>query len=136
MRSLYFEEDTQQLTAGGVTGAVFVLEDGDDDAGSSIALDAQTKDYFGAPEHRDALKLFHYIKVDMDTQGATVTVKLYVDDTLKRSTTVSTSGRTEQLLPLPEGTLGYRWRLRFEYTGPTAVKVYGGAALYLPLQVA
>lgn len=136
LRSLYFEEDTQQLTAGGVTGSVFVLEDGSDDAGSSIALDCQTRDYFGADEHRDAYKLFHYLKVDADTGGSSVTVKLYVDDTLKRTTTVATSSRTETLIILAEGTMGYRWRVRFEYTGTTTVKLYGAAALYLPLAVA
>jgi len=134
LRSLYVEEDTDLALGGGLDGFVYILENGTTDNGSSIALDVDTKDFQG--ESKDARKLFLYLKVDMNTGGASVTVKFYVDDVLERTTTVSTSTRTERLLPLPEGTMGHHWRTNFTYTGSTRIRIYPCAALYLPLGAA
>lgn len=131
LRSLYVEEDTDLALGGGLDGYVYILENGTTDGGSSIALDVETKDFQG--ESKDARKLFQYLKVDMNTLGASVTVKFYVDDVLMRTTTVSTSARAERLLPLPEGTMGHHWRANFTYTGSTRIRIYPCAALYLPL---
>ena len=134
LRSLYVEEDTDLCLGGGLDGYVYILENGVTDNGASIALDVDTKDFHG--ESKDARKLFLYLKVDMNTLGAAVTVKFYVDDVLKRTTTVTTSTRTERLLPLPEGTMGHHWRANFTYTGSARIRIYPCAALYLPMGAA
>lgn len=134
LRSLYVEEDTDLCLGGGLDGYVYILESGTTDNGSSIALDVETKDFQG--ESKDARKLFLYLKVDANTLGESVTVKFYVDDVLKRTTTVTTASRTERLLPLPEGTMGHHWRANFTYTGSTRIRLYPCAALYLPLAAA
>ena len=134
LRSLYTEEDTDLFLGGGLDGFVYILENGTTDNGSSIALDVQTKDFQG--ESKDIRKLFLYLKLDVNTLGATVTVKLYVDDTLAHTATVSTSARAERLLPLPQGIMGFHWRLNFTYTGSTRIRLYPCGALYLPMGVA
>ena len=134
LRSLFREEETDLVLGGGLDGFVYILENGSTDAGSDIALDVQTKDFQG--ESKDIRKLFLYLKLDLNTLGATVTVKFYVDDTLKHTTTVSTASRTEDLLSLPQGVMGYHWRINFTYTGSTRIRLYPCAALYVPMGVA
>jgi hypothetical protein len=131
VRSQFVEEDTDFFLAGGIDGFVYKMENGSTDGGSSIALDVETKDFSG--DSKDIRKLFLGMKVDTDTGGATVTVKFYVDDTLEHTTTVSTSSRTKTLLKLPEGVMGYQWRVKFTYTGSTRIRLYGCAALFLPM---
>lgn len=133
--SLFTEEDTDLLLGGSNDGFVYVLELGDDDAGTDIAMDVETKDFEGA-ETKNIRKLFQKMKIDANTLGETVTVKFYVDDTLKSTQTFSTSGRQEKLLSLPQGTMGYHWRMKFTYTGDKRVKIYPCAALYLPMVAA
>ena len=134
LASLFYEEDTDLLTAGGTNGFITLLENGVSDEGSNIALDVETKDYSG--ETKDLLKLFEFVRVDGNTLGQDVTLKFYVDDTLKHTTTFNMSSRTEKLLPLPEGTMGYHWRIRFQYTGTTRIRLHPPAALYVPLSFA
>ena len=134
LRSLYYEEDTDLFVGGGLDGYVYILESGSSDQGSSIALDVETKDYSG--ENKDVRKLFQYLKVEADTGGATVTVQFYVDDTLVTTRTFSTTSRKVKLLSIEEGIMGTHWRMRFTYTGTTRIRVYPGAALYLPLSAA
>lgn len=133
LSALYTEEDTDLCLGGGQDGFVYVLENGTTDSGAAIALDVETKDFQG--DSKDVRKLFLHLKVDLDTQGAAITVKFYADDTLEYTTTVTTSARAEQRLPLPEGTMGHHWRARFQYTGSTRIRIYACAALYLPLMV-
>lgn len=131
LNALYVEEDTDLCLGGGQDGFVYILESGSTDSGASIALDVETKDFQG--DSKDIRKLFLKLKVDMNTLGADVTVKFYIDDTLASTTTVSTPGRAERLLPLPEGAMGHHWRVRFIYTGSTRIRIYQCAAVYLPL---
>lgn len=132
-RSLLTEEDTDTLTAGFTDGFVYTLETGETDAGATIALDCETKDYGGGvPTTR---KLFLWLRVDAETQGEALTVELYVDGVLKRTTTV-TGTRTRALIGFPEGSMGYLWRARLRYTGTKRVRVYGVEALGLPLEAA
>lgn len=134
LRSLFVEEDTDLCLGGGLDGYVYILENGVTDNGSNIALEVETKDFHG--ESKDSRKLFLYLKLDLNTLGATVTVKFYVDDTLLYTTTVRTSARAERLLPLPQGVMGHHWRANFTYTGSTRIRIYPCAALYLPMGVA
>ena len=115
VRSQFVEEDTDFFMAGGLDGFVYKMENGSTDGGSSIALDVETKDFAG--DSKDLRKLFLALKVDTDTGGQTVTVKLYVDDTLEHTTTVNTSGRAKTTLKLPEGVMGHQWRSR-RWCGP------------------
>ncbi len=131
LNALYVEEDTDLCLGGGQDGFVYILESGSTDSGASIALDVETKDFQG--DSKDIRKLFLKLKVDMNTLGAIVTVQFYIDDTLASTTTVSTSGRAERLLSLPEGVMGHHWRVRFTYTGSTRIRIYQCAAVYLPL---
>src|SRR3989304_4449335 len=114
MRSLFVEEDADDLVGGSTDGFVYILEDGSSDAGSGIALDCDTKDYFG--ESTDLRKLFRYFKVDTDADGDNLTANFYVDGTLKRTATIS-GNRTKVLNQLPEDAWGYQWRINFTYTG-------------------
>ena len=132
-RSLYREEgDDEALVAGFADGFVYIIEEGDSDAGSDIALDCETKDYYGGEP--DVRKLFLFARVDADIpSGATLSVDLYVDDTLKRTASV-TGSRTRVLLPFPEGSMGYTWRLGFRYTGQQRVRISGATVIMLPLE--
>jgi hypothetical protein len=130
-RSLAVEEDLDDLVAGFADGITYILEDGASDAGTGISLDAETKDYFG--QSLDTRKLFIFFRVDTDVLSGTLTADFYVDGALKRSVSI-TGTRTKRLLPLPEATMGYSWRVRFRYTGTERAKVYGAAALWLPLE--
>ena len=129
-RSLFVEEDTDDLVAGFTDGFVYILEDG---ATNSVALDCETKDVFGVSPH--LRKMFLWARTDIETNGATVTVELYVDGVLKRTVSV-TGSRTRKLIAFPEGSLGYAWRIRFRYTGTTRVRVYGAGVIALPLEAA
>lgn len=133
-RSLHVEQgEDEALTAGFADGFVYVLEAGADDAGSDIALDCETKDYFGGEV--DVRKLYVWARVDADVpSGETLSVGLFVDDTLKRTATV-TGTRTRVLLSYPEGSMGYTWRLRFQYTGSQRVRIYGASTICLPLEM-
>jgi hypothetical protein len=133
VRSLLVEEDNDDLTAGFTDGLVYVLEDGSDDAGASVALDVETKDYFGGSIN--TRKLFLWIKVDADTQGEAITLELFIDGVLKRTVSF-TSARGKGLIALPEACLGYTWRIRVRYTGKQRVRVYGAEAIWLPLEAA
>jgi hypothetical protein len=128
MTSLYLEDDS--LLAGGIDGFVYVLEEGTTDAGTDIALDVQTRDFAG--EERDTRKLFMYCRIDADTLAESLTVKFYVDGVLKRTTTISGT-RNKHLLRLPEGCMGYQWRINATYTGSKRIKLYGATAFWLPL---
>ncbi len=133
-RSLSSEESQADdlLVAGFTDGLVYIIEEGDSDAGDDIALSAETKDYFG-PEP-DVRKLYLYAVVDAEVpSGATLSVDLYVDGTLKRTASV-TGSRTRLRLPFPEGSMGYTWRTRFRYTGSARVRIYGASAIMLPLE--
>jgi hypothetical protein len=133
VRSLHVEEDLDDLAAGSTNGLVYVLEDGLSDAGTDIALDVETKDFFG--QSTETRKLFVYARVDADVPSGSLTVEVSVDGVLKRTTTI-TGSRTRRLLPLPASCLGFTWRVRFRYTGQARVKVYGCAVTWVPLEPA
>ena len=135
LRSFFFEEENDQLTAGTLTGYTVILESGSTDEGSAYTLSCQTKDFVGE-EGPKVLKLFQYMKVEADPGGETVTLALYLDDTLKTTQTINYSGRSTRLLTLPEGCLGYRWRIHITHSGSARIKVYGVSALYAPLAAA
>ena len=136
-RSLAIEESPmttadETLASGFTDGLVYALEDGDSDAGSDIALTGETKDYFG--QEPDIRKLFLFGRVDADVpSGATLSVDLYVDGTLKRTASL-TGTRSRVLIPFPAGSMGYTWRIRFRYTGQQKVKIYGATTIYVPLE--
>lgn len=131
MRSLYYEEDTDYLLGGGLDGFIYLLENGTSDAGSSIALDIETKDYFGESAVAGK-KLFRYFKVDADCDGGTLTAKFYVDDSLKQTSSI-TGSRTRVLNPLPQASMGTSWMVRITYTGTNKPKIYGISAISIPM---
>ena len=125
-RSLLTEDDTNALQAGYSNGHVYTLESGATDDGSSIALAAQTKDFWVG-----ARALFLGMKVDAEAQDG-ITVGFVIDDVEQHSVTL-TGSRTKSYLPLPEDAWGNQWRMTFAYTGSRAVRVYGANVFYLPL---
>lgn len=131
LRSLYVEETVDALTGGSTDGLVYVLEDGVSDAGAAVALDVETKDFFG--QSTETRKLFVFVRVDADVPAGSLTVEVYIDGTLTRTATI-TGSRTRRLLPMPEAALGFTWRLRFRYTGQARTKVYGCAMTWVPLE--
>jgi len=73
------------------------------------------------------------MRIDANTAGATLTCALYVDDVVKATQTFSSATRTEKLLTVPAGIVGYHWRMKFTYTGTSRMKIYSPAVIYLPL---
>jgi len=128
---LYYEELNNQLLGGDNSSTVFILEDGSQDDATDIALDCETKDFAGAS--KDVRKLFQFIRIDANTGGDTLTCALYVDDVLKTTQTFSSITRTEKLLTVAGGTVGYHWRIKFTYTGHQRIRIYPPAAVYMPL---
>lgn len=133
LRSLFVEEDLDDLVAGGLDGIVYVLEDGTADAGSDITLDVETKDYVGQSVR--TRKLFQYFRVSATVPSGTLTARFYADGVLKHTVAI-TGTRTNLLLALPEACLGYTWRVALTYTGQARAQVFGAAALWLPLEAA
>jgi len=126
VRSLLVEDDNDTITAGFVDGKVYTLETTTQDAGSDIALTAETKDF--DPGVRSLLL---FMKVDCEGKDG-LTVAVIVDDETKHTSTIKGS-RTKTLLPLDENTWGHRWRLKFTYTGHQAVRIYGFSMYFIPL---
>jgi hypothetical protein len=134
-RSLYFEEDTDRLLAGFMDGQVYILETGTADGASGIALDVEKDEAGTTADDKGRRKLFLWASIDADCEGETLTVLLYVDGTLRRTTTI-TGARTRQLIPFPAAALGFVGRVRVTYTGTTRVAVYALKVLYQPLEAA
>lgn len=133
-RSLLVEEDRDQLVAGFTDGITYVLESGQTDGGTAISLDAETGDSAG--QQPGLRKLFLWAKVDADVpSGETLSVGMFVDGTLRRTASVAGS-RTKVLLPFPEASMGYAYRLSFTYTGKGRPRVYGRSCLWEPLAAA
>lgn len=122
-RSLFVEEGTDTLTAGLDDAQVWVLEDPEatGDGGAAILFTVERDGQVSAPLVR---KLFHAAKVDLDCQGQSVTVRLSVDGTLKRTHTV-TGTRAKRRLPFPEASMGYSWRVAVTFSGTARVALYG-----------
>lgn len=134
LRSLLYEEDTDLLLGGGQDGFVHVMENTNADDGGNISLDVETKEFHGGD--KDILKMFQWLTTDVDTQSETVTCEFYVDGTLRTTLTLTTATRKVELHSLPQAVLGYRWRVRFTYTGQKRIKLYPPKAVELPLAVA
>jgi hypothetical protein len=130
LRTLYVEEDVDQLTAGGVDGLVYVLEQAhaQSDAGETIALELSTAER-GTPWLK---KRFDWVRCDVDCKNGTVTATVRVDGSVVR-TIALTGTRTRQLLRLP-GRIGTTWRVDFDYTGTEQVAIYGVSMYAFPLE--
>ena len=127
-RSLLVEEDVDQLVAGFTDGIVYILEMGHTDGTAEIALDAETGDSAG--QQPGLRKLFLWSKVDAEIPtGETLSVDMYADGVLRRTASV-TGNRTKLLLPWPEASMGYAWRLGFRYTGCGRPKIHGRSCLW------
>lgn len=135
--AMLFEPDTDALVLGGDDRFVYIMESGTSDNSAPISAEVRTKDYLGASYN--ANNLFLHCKVDCEVaDGATLAVSFYVDDELKRTFNITTTaGRSNQLYGLPENTFGQRWRIRATVSDDHGdTKLYGVAAVFLPLQIA
>jgi hypothetical protein len=130
--ALFYEQDTEGLSAGLVDGTVVMLESGTTDEGDAIALEVESGDLTGE-QGSQTQKLWLDATVEAHTQGENVTVQITIDDVLKSTQTITTSARQTVRLKLPAGCMGTRCRLTLTYTGSAACAVYGAAAYYLPL---
>lgn len=135
LASLFVEEENNVLTAGTQDGYVVHMETGTDDEGDDIPLEVESRDFAGE-EGGNILKLYQYMKVDADTDGESVNIDFFLDDTRRATLYISHQGRSSQLYNLPDALLGYRWRARVRYTGTTRIRVYSCGALYVPLAAA
>lgn len=131
LSNVFYEEINNQLVGGGQDGYVTVLENGSTDQGAPISLDCETKDFVGTS--KNVKKLFQFIRIDANTLGETLTCQLYVDDVLSATQTFSSTRRTEKLLTVSEGIIGYHWRIKFTYTGSARIRIYPPAAVYISL---
>lgn len=135
LSSFFVEEHNDKLTAGTQDGYVVNVEDGTDDEGDDIAMEAETKDYAG-DEGANILKLYQFMKIDADTLGEYVNVDFYLDDTRRATLYLSHDGRTSKLYNLPASLLGYKWRAKVRYTGTQRIRIYSAGVLYVPLSAA
>lgn len=129
MRSLYYQEETDELLGGDYTGLVYILEDGTSDDGNDISVTIEPASRGG----RFIRKLFHYIRLDTDAKSGTVAVKVYIDDVLRHTVSV-TGNRRRKLLRLPDRLLGSEWRIQVTYSGDERAEIYAAQMLYLPLE--
>ena len=137
IQSFFYETDTDQFTAGGQDGFVYVMETGTTILGGPITLTVETKDFqVMGPISIPIRRLFLFVKVEFDTLGDVLNVDLYVDDQNVQTYQLSNNGRTTRLLPTPQGTMGFRWRMVFRYVGTSRIRIYDASALFLPLEVA
>ena len=125
-RSLYYEEELDQLLMGGLNGLVYVLEEGTDDAGVEIAQQATLATRSGGD--RFVQKRFGYLRLDLHAYSAT-TVDVYVDGVMEYTLTI-TDQRNRRLLRLPSDLLGYEWEVRL--TG--AFDLFALVMSYAPLE--
>lgn len=132
--AINWEEGTDILVAGDEGGDIFTMETGTTDQDASITLSATTKD-FACQEGATVWKLFQWLVIDADTDGETVTVTFYVDDTLRGTFSLSTTKRTTQTFDTAQAAMGHRWRVQIAYTGQLTPKVYQVVAYYAPLGV-
>jgi len=132
--SMLYEPDTDFLVLGGDDSFIYVCEIGVSDNGAAVSAEVRTKDFQGGSYNTN--NLFLYIKADVEVaNGTTLTIKFYVDDELTHTKTITyTAGRVNNLLPLPEGTFGKRWRVHVTFSDDHgATIIYGVAAVFLPL---
>ena len=133
VQSLLVEEDLDQLVMGSTDGVAYTLEDQTvvGDAGSGIALTVETAER----GDRAVPQRWEWLRVDADVPSGTLTATLLVDN-VARATVSITGNRTRRLQRLPAGCLGHTARVKLEYTGTAAVKIYGVSLLGQPLGVA
>jgi hypothetical protein len=135
LSSLHSDEKNNRLIGGNTSGQVVELETGSDDDGERIAFDCETKEFAGE-EGPHVYKFYQFFKADLDTGGDPINIDFFLDDTRRATLYVTTTTRSIKYFPLPEALLGFRWRARFRYTGRVRIKIYGCAALYVPLGAA
>ena len=136
LSSLHYEEDTGYLAAGGQDGFVYQLETGANDAGASISMTVDSKDYGHVtpetPGGTLARHLFRFIREDLE--GGTFTTRFYADGTSKHVASVATTRRPAPIA-LPADAQGYRWRKRWTYSGIAVARIYGTSVQAMPLEM-
>lgn len=97
-----YEGQNGSLLAGTSSGAVLILESGNDDAGSPFTVTYQSKYFdFGAP---DTEKTAEDLTLDIDTANQSLTVKVYTNNGTSNSVgSVQANGRTRVVLPMNSG---------------------------------
>lgn len=126
VRSLYYDEEVDQLLMGGLDGIVSVLEEGTDDAGMAIVQEATLATRSGGD--RFVQKRFEYLRLDLHAYTPT-TVTVLIDGVQEYVLTI-TDSRNRRLLRLPADLLGYTWEVRL--TG--AFDLFAVVMSYAPLE--
>lgn len=126
VQSLYYDESNDAILMGGQNGIIHVLEDGDDDAGSTVSLACTLATRAGGDPF--TRKHLSYFRTDIEVLEAPVTMAIYVDDALVHAVTI-TGNRDKKLRRLPDRLLGYTWSVRIQ----GACHVYGVQVLYTPV---
>lgn len=128
--SLFVEEDDGVLSAGGLDGFAYFLEDGLTDMGNSITMTIETKDIVG--ESPNVRKLWKAFRLDANADGDTLTVEPFVDG--RSLGTYSITGNREKLIRRLAATFGYSARLKITYTGKRRPTIHGALLEYELLQ--
>lgn len=134
-RSLLFEEDIDDLTMGSDDGFVYILEDvtATGDAGSAIPLTVEFPQRAAGDD--GVMKVFHFLRVDIDAKGGSVQLSLKIDDTVRVNKTI-TGSRNRQLLRLPDRLMGFVWEITATYTGTEQAEIHSLRLSYMPLEAA
>lgn len=125
-RSLFYDEAGEQLLMGGVDGIVYILEEGVDDAGGTIAMEATLATRSGGD--RFVQKRFEYVRLDLRAYQPTI-VTVYVDDVKEYEFTI-TDSRNRRLYRLPSDLLGYTWTV----TVAGEFDLFAVLMLYAPIE--
>ena len=112
------------LYALGTDGYVYLLETGTDDDAVAIAWDFQTKDFASELGGRFVRKRGRAIEVDINPANAALTVKVYLDGTLRQTEAFSDAARTIRRFEFDSGYDFYRLSLKFSGLN-SSQKVYG-----------
>lgn len=130
--SHFVEDDTDYLSAGGLDGKLYRLENGTSDNSADISFRWHSKEYEGSAY--STRSLFCFFRVDAEVpEGESITAEFYVDGELKETATI-TGSRTNVLNSLPENTSGFKWQVRlYGASDAGGIKVHGLSAYHIPL---
>lgn len=137
-RSFRWEDDRNIMAYGATDGQLYQMEAGaTSDVGLPIPFSFTTKEFGVHAAEGQAGSfircLWLFVKLDLTLAEGSATVKVYVDDTLEHTATV-TGARTLPLLHLPEDTWGKRCKITVSGEAIGPVSAHGLSMAYLPLE--